>query len=172
MNYTKITIALTIAALSLMFVPTVFVSSQANVPSVQKVYPKGTICGDAQFSAWSVRHFEGKSNYQSFNSLFTVNRMVLSGGNSGRITSSSGSIAVYNTKTGSLVLYATYRGLSGTYIIKGNTMYLDGFKAARIHVFLNSIRGHGQDHQVGVGTYVNAHIPDEQLPCTAQDAWQ
>lgn len=134
-------------------------------------YPRGTICGDAQLGQWSANQFNGHSDYQHFYSLFTVNNMMLSGGNKGTVTSTSGTLSVYNHKGGTLLFYATYSsGMKGSYKIKGTSMYLTGFTAGTIHVYLNMIHGHHNDHQVKVGSYHNAHVPDVVLPCTTQDA--
>lgn len=97
--------------------------------------------------------------------------MVLSGGNKGTVSSSSGSLSVYNHRGGALIFYATYSGgMHGHYSISGSHMYLTYFTAGTIHVYLNNIHGHPNDQKVMKGTFHNAHIPDQVLPCTTQDA--
>jgi hypothetical protein len=164
---------LSLVALGIILVPTIAVAAQSSSSAgPQKIYPKGTICGDAQIGPYSTAVFNGRSDYQKFYSLYTINGMVLSGGNTGTVTSTSGSLSVYNHKGGTLLLYATYTKMSGSYKISGSTMYLTSFTAKKIVVSFNSIKDHGNDHMVQAGTYKNAHIPDVQLPCTTQDTNQ
>jgi hypothetical protein len=167
-------LVVTISVLALLLVSTSFTfgafATSSSTANTQKIYPRGTICGDAQLGKSVASQFNGHSNFQRFYSLFTVNNMILSGGDKGTITSSSGSLSVYNHKGGELLLYATYEGMKGTYKISGSSMYLTGFTASKIHVYFNHIKDHNNDHMVEGGTYSNAHVPNQVLSCTTQDA--
>lgn len=166
-------LVVSIALLALLLVSTSFtvaVSAKSS-PDPQKIYPRGTICGDAQLGHWAPKQFNGKSDFQGFYSLFTINNMVLSGGNKGTVTSTSGTLAVYNHKGRNLLFYATYSGgMKGGYAIKGSSMYLTGFTASKIIVYFSHIKDHNNDHLVEAGTYHNAHVPNQVLSCTTQDA--
>ena len=145
-------------ALAIILVPLLTVSAYAPTP----IYPKGTVCGDAQLGHWVTEQYDGQSNFHGFNSLFTVNDMVLSGGNSGTVTGSSGTIKVYDGhKT---VFAATFTGLSGTYGIKGKDMRVS-FKLQEIEISVDTFFSFKHE-------FNDVRLPAVNVPCTVTDEFQ
>jgi hypothetical protein len=171
---TKISI-LGVLALALILIPTISaVAADSASSAAPQKFPKGTICGDAQIGAWSTSQWTGVSDYQGFYSTFTLNNFYLSGGNSGTVSASSGSLTVYNKNPnggGHALLYATFTIMFGKYSISGTNMYLKSFFSHQIVVYFNHIKNHGNDHEVKAGTYHNPHVPNQVLPCSTQDAF-
>ncbi len=175
MNRNKRIAVLSLIAAIVIIIPTLTVSAfgaPSQSPQIQTVYPKGTICGDAQLGTWSTSQWTGKSNYQGFYSTFTLNNFFVSGGNIGTVSASSGSLSVYNKNPnigGHLLLFATFNVMNGHYSISSNSMHLTNFFAHHIKVYFNHITGHPKDQRVMAGGYKNANIPNQTLPCSTQD---
>ncbi len=178
-NRNKKIAVLTVIAAVLIIIPGLTVSALASPPQnalIPAIFPKGTICGDAQLGSWSTNQWTGDSNYQGLYSKFTLNNFHVSGGNSGTVSASSGSLSVYNKNPnigGHLIFYATFNMMNGHYSISNtimhSIMHLTSFFAKHIKVYFNHISGHEKDHRVMAGSYKNAHIPNQTLPCATQD---
>lgn len=165
----------TIVALSVLLIPAIAVTAASNAPMAQRVYPLGTVCGDAQAGPYTLRIFYGVSTFEHFYSEFRVNHMSLSGGNTGTVSSTGGYLAVYTKNPahgGTLVFYATYKGMSGSYSISGDKMSLSSFTASKIVVTLNNIVGHRGDSRVMLGTYYSPNIPTQKVRCGTVDTSQ
>jgi hypothetical protein len=160
---------MTVVALAIILLPTIAVSAQSGALAPAKTYPKGTICGDAQIGPWSTSVFKGRSDFQGYYSLFTLNNFKLSGGNIGKVSSTSGTLTVYSDKGGKALFSASYRNMKGEYTISGAKMKLSQFTASEIVVNFNMITGHPKDQKVMPGTYFGAHVPTQTLGCMTQD---
>lgn len=114
-----------LVAIALLLAPTLAVTafnghtSHSDPPSD---YPIGTVCGDALAGPYSVSSFSGSSSFEGWQVTFTVSEMVLSGGASGTVTSSSGSVT--GTHHGYGTLTATFDGMSGSYDIINGEMHI------------------------------------------------
>jgi hypothetical protein len=160
----KIIVAcLAIAALSLVPVMTLGANATTTTSAAaQTIFPKGTVCGDAQAGPWRTSQFNGVSNYLGFHVLFTVNNLVLSGGDSGTVKSPSGTIQV--SRAGHTVLAASFTNLVGKYTIKGNKMTV-AFKMATLDILLDTL--------VNLqGNFNNPMLPSANIPCGTLDTFQ
>jgi hypothetical protein len=117
-------------------------------------YSKGTVCGNAQLGAWSTSSFTGSSTFLGVTTTFTVNNMVLSGGNRGTVTATSGTVtSIISGKT----VAASFNHLSGTYKIVGSKMLVK-FKVTSLTVT--------EDQLFGLtGTLTHRTIPMISIPC-------
>lgn len=62
---TKI-VATSIILFAVLLTSTAFSAGAVSTNNAQTIYPRGTICGDAQLGHWSADQFNAHSNFQSF----------------------------------------------------------------------------------------------------------
>ncbi len=146
-----------------------FATTGTPAAAAPQNYPKGTVCGDAQLGPWTARQFVGNSTFQGYYSVFTVNTLVLSGGNSGTVSSNSGTLQVYSKAGGNLLFLADYQLMTGSYIISEGYMHLNNFHAKHIDVYMNHLNHPAKDKRVEVGSYSHVTVPNQKISCSVTD---
>jgi hypothetical protein len=102
-------------------------SSLANAKINSAVtYPLGTVCGDALAGPYTLAKYVGHTNYDGLFTTVVINNMVLSGGKSGTVTSTSGHAKMVGIMGGikQEITSATFKNLVGNYHINLSKGYM------------------------------------------------